>query len=259
MRFVITNKKGVENLYDPFYICIKIFKGKNEILSDRYHYFEFNTFNKTFKNFCLNITDDYINLLCAKNNYVHTLESLKKNKLLLPENYCNAMRSASWHGHINVLEWWKNSGLKLYYDDVFIIAAIYNHDNAIKVLEWFKNSGLPIESESEWVLNYASAYNNINILEWWKNSGLPLKYDENAIGLASSKSHIGVLEWWKNSGLELKYDNSILDDASMNGHINVLEWWKNSGLPLKYSQNLTTTNYADNVKEWWKNSGLPIN
>jgi len=51
--------------------------------------------------------------------------------------YCRrAMNNASINGHIDVLEWWKNSGYELKYD--------YDNFSTIHAssAEWWKNSGL---------------------------------------------------------------------------------------------------------------------
>jgi hypothetical protein len=118
-------------------------------------------------------------------------------------------------------------------DSMIIVWACKN--GAIKFLDWWKNSGLPLEYD-ESALDFASKYGQVEVLEWWLKSGLELKYNEYALYLASEYSHINVLEWWKNSGLKLKdYDyDYILVRLSMLGNVNVLEWWKNLGLPLKY-------------------------
>uniref|UniRef100_A0A6C0E5U3 Uncharacterized protein n=1 Tax=viral metagenome TaxID=1070528 RepID=A0A6C0E5U3_9ZZZZ len=182
-------------------------------------------------------------------------ETIKKFNLKITPNYID---SASMYGHIDVLEWLKNSELQLAYSNYAMdLASEFGH---INVLEWWKNSGLQLEYSMS-VMDCASGNGHINVLEWWKNSGLPLKYSDKALEWASGGGHINVLEWWKNSGLPLKYSDRALDLASGNGRIDVLEWWKNSGLPLKYSED--TLDCASggghiNVLEWWKNSGLPL-
>jgi len=81
-----------------------------------------------------------------------------------------AMNWTSQYGHVDVLEWWKNSGLELKYND--------------------------------FAMDLASEDGHINVLDWWKNSGLELKYTDDAMLYASYCGHINVLEWWKNSGLK---------------------------------------------------------
>jgi hypothetical protein len=45
---------------------------------------------------------------------------------------------ASQYGHVEVLEWWKNSGLECKWSD----AAMDGASRDVEVLEWWKNSGL---------------------------------------------------------------------------------------------------------------------
>jgi hypothetical protein len=158
------------------------------IVGDRFSLYDV----KTIKKFNLKITDLYISEVCKR-------------------------------GKVNILEWWKNSGLELKYD--------------MKALD------------------FASSYGHVEVLEWWKNSGLELKYTGNALDFASRYGHVEVLEWWKNSGLKLNYDAKALNWASENGQIKVLEWWKNSGLELKYTID-ASRNCRAQALEWWKNSGL---
>lgn len=80
------------------------------------------------------------------------------------------IKSASRNDHIEVLNWWRASGLEMYWTS----AAI----------------------------NQASGNGHVAVLEWWKQSGLELKYRGNAIEYASRNGHVAVLEWWKQSGLE---------------------------------------------------------
>jgi hypothetical protein len=184
-----------------------------------------------------------VDLACV-NGHTNTLTWLINN-LPHDSHYTEwALYYASACGHINVLDWWRNSGLELKYNS-WILNDI-NPKEHINVFNWWRNSGLELKY-SEGALNNASSNGDINILDWWRNSGLELKYSKDALNWASFNGHINVLEWWFNSGLELKYDQEALYNASYKNHINVLEWWFNSGLPFKYHQNDNDFNYVMNM------------
>ena len=61
---------------------------------------------------------------------------IQNNKVLYKNNIINY---ASYYGHIQVLEWFINSGYKFKYFKNAITCASYS--GQIQVLEWFKNSG----------------------------------------------------------------------------------------------------------------------
>jgi hypothetical protein len=120
----------------------------------------------------------------------------------------------------------------LYKNNIINNACFYGH---VQVLEWFKNSGYEFEYNN-YAITYASESGRVNVLEWFKNSNCKFKYDENAIEHASENGHVQVLEWFKNSGYKFKYNEWAINCASENGHIQVLEWFKNSGYEFKYNK-----------------------
>jgi hypothetical protein len=98
----------------------------------------------------------------------------------------------------------------LYKNNIIIEAYQYGH---IQVLEWFKNSGYEFKYDI-WAFNNACQSGQVQILEWFKNSGYEFKYNEQAINFSSLKK---VLEWFKNRNVKkvikwskpLKFLNTI--------------------------------------------------
>ena len=93
----------------------------------------------------------------------------------------------------------------LYKNNIINNACYYGH---VQVLEWFKNSGYKFKY-NEWACNYASRNGHIQILEWFKNSGYEFKYYGWAISWASMNDHIQILEWFKNLNIKkvIKWSN----------------------------------------------------
>ena len=205
-----------------------IISDKNDSSVEEYEIQSFDILHKT----------DF-NIFVIENNRV-----LYKNNII----FC-----ACKYGHIQVLEWFKNSGYEFKYDEWAINNASLN--GHIQVLEWFKNSSYEFKYD-EWAINYASENGHVQVLEWFKNSGYEFKYDENTIDCASSNGHIQVLEWFKNSGYEFKYNVMAINYASVNGHIQVLEWFKNSGYEFKYSKRAFRTKFIRILKFYNNNINI---
>ena len=148
-----------------------IISDKDKIDVEEYEIFSFNILHKT-----------NLNIFVIENNKV-----LYKN---------NIINNACKNGHIQVLEWFKNSGYEFKYDE-----------NAI---------------------DYASYYGHIQVLEWFKNSGYEFKYDKYTIKSTSYSGHVQVLEWFKKSGYEFKYDMWAIIEASGYRNIQVLKFYNNN-------------------------------
>ena len=135
-----------------------IISDKNKINVEEYEIFSFDILHKTD-----------LNIYVIQNNKV-----LYVNDII--NNGCK-------YGHIQVLEWFKNSGYEFKYDiHAIFYASVFGH---IQILEWFKNSGYEFKYNKD-VINFASTYNlsstfrHIQVLEWFKTSGYKFKYDKNA-------------------------------------------------------------------------------
>ncbi|KAI9323966.1 hypothetical protein DFJ73DRAFT_634563, partial [Zopfochytrium polystomum] len=143
-----------------------------------------------------------------------------------------AMDRASEHGHVDVLDWWKDrSGLALRYSLPMDAASAGGH---VAVLRWWKDSGLPVKLVAP--MDVASTGGHVEVLRWWKDSGLKVKYTDWAVDSASAGGHVAVLQWWKDSGYRMKYTARALDGALRNPGSTAaaaLEWWAGSGLDLR--------------------------
>ena len=180
---------------------------------------------------------------------------IENNKVLYINNIINIACS---YGHIQVLEWFKNSGYEFKYDD-WTISYYACEYGQVKVLEWFKNSGYEFKYNIT-AIGYACLNNHIKVLEWFKNSIYKFKYDEETIDevidAVISRGHIQVLEWFKNSGYEIKFNKRDITDASEEGHIQVLEWFKNSGYEFKYCRSVFRTKIIKILKFYSYNCNI---
>jgi len=104
----------------------------------------------------LNLSSKYLNITIQK--------YLKKYYNCYKIKYFNFINFACKNGHINILEWFKNSDYEFKYDESAIHFACKN--GHINVLEWFKNSNY----ELKYCINYIKMLKNINILIWFKNN-----------------------------------------------------------------------------------------
>ena len=67
----------------------------------------------------------------------------------------------------------------------------------IQILEWFKNSKYEFEYDNNAII-YASNSGHIQVLKWFKNSKYKFKYDNRAIKWASFYGKVEILDWFKN-------------------------------------------------------------
>lgn len=156
------------------------------------------------------------------------------NSLPLPPLYRKydegALNQASWKGYLNILQWWKDSGLPLRIGDVMDWATIGGH---ISVLEWWKHSGENTNIMHRDALCIASTRGKIDFLEWFRNSGLQLTYGNDILAIITKKNKPQSLEWWAKSGLRIEYAISdiweAIEDATTKGD-EARDWWLARGI-----------------------------
>ena len=82
----------------------------------------------------------------------------------------------------------------------------------VQVLEWFRNSGLDVKYDKT-AMHHASLHGRVDVLQWWLDSGLQLIFDADALTLASKYNRPEVLEWWDQSGLPIMYRMCDIEEA----------------------------------------------
>ncbi|KAJ3121850.1 hypothetical protein HK098_003335 [Nowakowskiella sp. JEL0407] len=113
------------------------------------------------------------------------------------------MDRASGAGFLEILKWLKDeSGMEIKYSDNAIYWASYN--GHVDVLEFWKNSGLPIFEQMNPYTNFldvATHNGHVDVLEWWLKSGYKLQYSYDGYMFAKMSRKRELIEWWEKSGL----------------------------------------------------------
>ncbi|KAI9316137.1 hypothetical protein DFJ73DRAFT_881602 [Zopfochytrium polystomum] len=182
---------------------------------------------------------------------------MAKNVLYVTEP---GLIAATRNGHLQVLLWWRQTLKSKFPRRIHSIMDIVSKTGRLEMLDFWRKSGVKLKYSTE-AVDDASARGDLAVLRWWEASGLRLKYTEKAIDQASCNHHLHVLNWWRSSRFTLEYSQAAIDSASRNGHAAVLQWWKDSGLELKYSayaiDGATQSGHVE-VLQWWMDSGLEI-
>ncbi|KAI9188188.1 hypothetical protein H9P43_002579 [Blastocladiella emersonii ATCC 22665] len=105
-------------------------------------------------------------------------------------------------------------------------------DGRVDILEWWRGSGVRLNYD-ERVLEEASAHGRVAVLQWWRDSGLEMQYTERAVDRASHERQMAVLDWWRNSGLEFRCSDDAMGNPAAWGRIDVLQWFVDAGLAHK--------------------------
>lgn len=188
------------------------------------------------------------------------------------EYIADAMDGASRAGFLDVLDWWRSSGLELRYTERALEAA--SAEGRVSVLEWWKRASstspatnpLPLKVGKSVLL--AAQSGRAESIAWWDASGIPYSHAESVARIASTHGHVGVLELWHQlKGAKMIFDCQVLVGPTKNGHDNVLEWWRRSGLRVEFKtcdieealEDADPVSGAEGrVRAWWARNGLNL-
>jgi len=188
------------------------------------------------------------------------------------EYIADAVDGASRAGFVNVLEWWRTSGLELRYTERALESA--SAEGRVDVLEWWKNASAnappdkPIPLKVGKSVLLAAQSGSTASLAWWDASGIPYSHAESVARIASTHGHVHVLDlWYRLKGPKMIFDNQVLVGATKNGHDHVLEWWRRSGLRVEFKtcdieealEDADPVSGAEaRVRRWWERNGLNL-
>ena len=213
-------------------------------------------FFKFLKNIIFN---NNISLITMIPEQIGVFESIKIFETV--KIFENAMLFASFHGHLQILQWLEKN--KLFRNT--LEQLLYFNPNKYTFFSFFHNyvekhyDEFPYNYSYSKKLVVSAAFNgHTHVLEWLKNSKIGLKYSSCAINAASKNGHINVIEWFKNNGYEIIYNNKAIDNACSNGHIHLLEWFKNNKIISDVVINNACGNGHVNIIEWFINNGYNI-
>ncbi|TVY87946.1 Uncharacterized protein LAWI1_G006147 [Lachnellula willkommii] len=162
----------------------------------------------------------------SKSGFVNVLDWWRKSGLDLKYTE-SALEQASSKGHILVLEWWKQASL--HQGNFYIDADVRHHHGSPMPAERDEHLEMhpPLRLKPGKALLAAAQNNQPHVLRWWDNSGIPIGHAESVAKIASAQGHVDVLDAWRElRGDKMAFDNRILIEPTKNGHVEVLEWWK---------------------------------
>jgi len=138
---ILSNEYSIEDLKTIIKFNIKISPYLLSIIS-----MYGNTTTLNYLQYIHNINwDNHYEYYASTTGNLDVLQWFTNNKIIPNFNVNSILIGASEHGHIHILNWIKQFILEFSYDNTPIHLAILN--NHINVLEWWKNSGLPIKCD----------------------------------------------------------------------------------------------------------------
>lgn len=162
----------------------------------------------------------------------HSRKKIDFGCFRFPKNYLKrSVVIACCNGHINVLEWFKKSDIRIFDFGVAIDLACEN--GHIKVLDWFRRNGYIIEYNG-YAINMACRNGHINVLVWFMDYGLKFIYTKLAIAFACIYGHLAILKFFWRHNIPFKYHRCTIEMTVENGHRHILEWLTKKSYRLNF-------------------------
>lgn len=185
-----------------------------------------------------------------------------------------AVDGASRQGFIEVLDWWRRSGLCMKYTETALEQA--SARGFIHILEWWKAASLHTSGYGHAVDEGRSGVKRSNTgttspaCEDASGTLTPSTTSSHALRLKVGKSiltaaqhgHANVVRWWVDSGIPFSHEEGVAKIASAYGHVDVLETWKElkgDKFAMSYDSQVLvgpTKNGFVRVLEWWRRQTL---
>ncbi|KAF2098283.1 hypothetical protein NA57DRAFT_20509, partial [Rhizodiscina lignyota] len=229
--------------------------------------------------------------------HVALLEYWRTSPTFLNKEYtAEAMNGASAMGFVDVLEWWKRSGLTLKYTEAALEQA--SGHGRIEALKWWRDSSkyAPGRSDPSSPLNssprnvdgestrgkdrildlkvgksllHTTQSGHLSSLQFWAESHIPFppSHEELILKLASAHGHVHLLKFWAShrGPSKLLFDSQVLVAPTKLGHADVLEWWREMaerGVRVEYKtcdiEEALEDGGGEEVRRWWAGYGLNL-
>jgi hypothetical protein len=115
--------------------------------------------------------------------------------------------AAAQNGQAAVIRWWDTSGIPYSHSEtVAKVASAHGHVNVLETWKELKGEKMIFDSQ---VLVGPTKNGHVGVLEWWKNSGMKVEYKtcdieealEDSIGDGAQEDRVRI--WWAKNGLNL--------------------------------------------------------
>ncbi|KAK3333734.1 flavoprotein [Cercophora scortea] len=203
-----------------------------------------------------------------------------KSPSFLEKQYdAEAINGASMRGFVQVLDWWRRSGLPLKYTETALeMASSKGH---LHVLEWWRETvekNPSIAPKPGRALLAAAQWGQLDVIRWWEESGIAVDHQDSVCKMASRWGQVKVLDLWRElrGDDKIQFDNQILIEPTYHAHVPVLEWWRRyahgelpgmngrKGKQVEYKTMDVEEALEDSlgdqtkVRRWWAENGLNL-